>query len=328
MKLSFVIPTRNSGPAIGNCIGSIVAALAVAGLSDAEIIIIDNGSSDDTVAVVRGRALASPVKVTLLSEPQPGRARAFNRGAAASAGTLIASIDDDCTLHRDHVRDMLRHDAVDTRPVLRGGRVELGDPTDLPYTITKRTAPIRMNRAMRSTRHGNIMGTIAGCNMVMQRALYERLGPFDENFGPGSRIGSGDDGDYVIRAYLHGFDIEYVPDMRVKHFHGRKTEAAIQALFRRYAIGTGGLIAKHMWRHPDFCRLYLWDLRSAAKEAFCGGNTFLPAIGFSHRDKVKYLSIGAVAYLVGFRTDAAGRRWDAERKRACRSASMVGGTVR
>ena len=40
--------------------------------------------------------------------------------------------------------------------------------------------------------------------MTARRALIERLGPFDEDFGPGSLIGSGEDTDYIFRAYLAG----------------------------------------------------------------------------------------------------------------------------
>jgi len=40
--------------------------------------------------------------------------------------------------------------------------------------------------------------------MTMRRALVEKLGPFDEDFGPGSRVGTGDDADYLYRAYLAG----------------------------------------------------------------------------------------------------------------------------
>jgi len=49
----------------------------------------------------------------------------------------------------------------------------------------------------------------------MRCALVEKLGPFDERFGPGAIIGSGGDSDYLFRAYLAGFTLEYVPDMTV-----------------------------------------------------------------------------------------------------------------
>jgi len=49
-------------------------------------------------------------------------------------------------LSKDYVNDLLRHDAGDAEPVLRGGRIELGDPTDLPLTIRTTPDRIRWNR--------------------------------------------------------------------------------------------------------------------------------------------------------------------------------------
>ena len=53
---------------------------------------------------------------------------------------------------------------------------------------------------MNSARHENIGDSLAGCNMTMRRAVAERLGPFDENMGSCSRIGAGNDIDYVYRC--------------------------------------------------------------------------------------------------------------------------------
>lgn len=52
--------------------------------------------------------------------------------------------------------------------------------------------------------------------MATRRAVVERLGPFDERFGAGSKIiPSGGDTDYICRAYLADISLEYVPDMTV-----------------------------------------------------------------------------------------------------------------
>jgi GT2 family glycosyltransferase len=61
----------------------------------------------------------------------------------------------------------------------------------------------------------------------MRRALVERIGLFDENFGSGAFTPSGGDTEYSNRAYVAGAVIEYVPDMTVFHFRGRKTHNAV-----------------------------------------------------------------------------------------------------
>lgn len=307
MKLSVIIATRNRARGIVPCLNSIAIAFAKAAPVNAEIVITDNGSTDETSQIIAGWASANGVQLKLLSEPRPGKGRALNRALRAAEGELLALIDDDCRLHPEHINDVLRHDAADTRLVLRGGRVELGDPADLPFTINTSRTRRQWCLADNTLRHQGIAGIINGCNMTLRRALFEGLGPYDENFGPGSVIGSGDDTDYIFRAYLSGATIEYVPDMAVFHHHGRKTVAAGYALWRKYSIGSGGLYAKYISKHPNLCRQFYWDLRDAAKEVISESNTFLPEIGFSHKDKVAYAVRGAFRYFVTRRINAAAK---------------------
>jgi GT2 family glycosyltransferase len=298
MKLSVIVATRNRAYALPVCLDSIAAAFASAAPLDAEIVVVDNGSTDDTAAVIKAWAAASAVPVQLLSEPKAGLSRAHNRALRFAHGELLAFTDDDCRMHKDYVNDLLRHDAADTELVLRGGRIELGDPTDLPLTIKTTPDRIRWNRRMNSARHQQITGQINGCNMTMRRALVEKLGPFDERFGPGGIIGSGGDSDYLFRAYFAGFTLEYVPDMTVVHHHGRKTPAQGRKLMQGYLIGNGGLLAKHAWRHPNLARPTYWDVKGAVKEILSGGISTTGLPYFSHRDKVACSIRGAIRYLL------------------------------
>jgi glycosyltransferase involved in cell wall biosynthesis len=296
MKLSVIVATKNRAHAIRPCLDSIAAAIANAAPLNAEIVVVDNGSTDDTAAIIQAWANTSGLPVKVLSESGAGKGRALNCALRVSKGELLAFTDDDCRLHKDHLNDLLRHDAADTDFVLRGGRIELGDPTDLPITINTSPTRMRWSRAMNSARHDSMSGKINGCNMTMRRTLAERLGPFDEDFGPGSRIGSGDDTEYMYRAYVANAAIEYVPDMTVFHHHGRKTTDVGYKLWRSYMTGNGAICVKYLLKHPNLCRPVYWDCKNAFKEIITGSNTFLPDIGFSHRDKVFYSMRGAVRY--------------------------------
>lgn len=296
MKLSVVIATRNRAHAIGACLNSVAAALAHAAPLDAEIIVVDNGSSDQTSPIVRAWANTAGVPLHHLFEPKPGLSRAHNRALLAAQGELLAFTDDDCRLTTNYVTDLLRHFEADTEPVLRGGRIELGDPFDLPLTIRTTPDPILWNRRLNSARHQPITGIINGCNMTMTRTIVEKLGPFDERFGPGSVNGSGGDSDYLFRAYLAGFTLAYVPDMAVVHWHGRKTAAEGRKLLQGYLIGTGALYARYAPTHFNLCRPFIWDCKNAVKEILAGGISTTTLDYFSHRDKVRYAMQGALRY--------------------------------
>jgi len=298
VNVSVIIATRNRAPKLRSCLDSIATAFANAAPLAAEIVIVDNGSTDNSREIIAAWASANGVRVKLLSEPRPGKGRVLNCAFKAAEGAVLALLDDDCLMHPEHINDLLRHDAADTGLVLRGGRVELGDPTDLPFTINTSDARRQWKLADNTLRREGVAGIINGCNLMMRRALLERLGPYDEDFGPGSLIGSGDDTDYIFRAYLAGATIEYVPDMTVFHYHGRKTAAAGYNLWHKYMIGAGGLYAKYLFKHPDFCRQFYWDLRDASKEVIGRSNSFLPAIGFSYKDKVLFSVRGAFRYSV------------------------------
>ena len=324
MKLSFIVTTRNRVHAVARCLDSIAAAVARAAPLDAEIVVVDNGSTDDTTACLAAWARGSAVPVRVLSEPRAGKARALNLALRAAGGELLAVTDDDCRLHGEHINDLLRHAAADTDLVLRGGRIELGDPTDMPVTIDTRPTRLRWQLTASRARQENVAGCVIGCNMTMRRALIERFGPFDEDFGPGSTIGSGEDTEFAFRTYLAGIALEHVPDMTVFHHHGRNTDAAARAVLRRYMIGSGALNMKYGRQYSVLWRQTYWDLKDVVNEIITRSNTFRPEIGFSHRDKFACVVRGALRYLLLRKRRNAWTPWDEE----CRGALAASTAVR
>jgi GT2 family glycosyltransferase len=130
----------------------------------------------------------------------------------------------------------------------------------------------------------------------MRRGIVERIGFFDERFGPGTSVRAAEDHDYILRAYLAGITIEYVPDMLVFHYHGRKLVSDGKKLLRNYTTGYGALYAKYLFKYPDVCRPFYWDIKNSMNEITSGSNTFLPDIGFSHKEKLVYSILGAIKF--------------------------------
>ena len=103
MSLSIVIPAKNEGGAIGA-----VVAKAREHYADAQIIVVDDGSTDDTAAV------AADAGATVIRHPESlGNGAAVKSGARAASGDVIAFMDGDG-----------QHDAAELAPLLE--RLENG----------------------------------------------------------------------------------------------------------------------------------------------------------------------------------------------------------
>ncbi len=296
MKLSIIICTFNRAYAIAPCLDSIAAAVAHAG-AQAEIVVVDNASTDSTSLTVKDWAKSCPLPVNLVYEPKKGLASARNCGLRAATGELIMFTDDDCRMSKNYVNDLLAYFNLDTELVIRGGRVELGDSADLPLTIKTDSNRIRWDKKSRAAEYELIGGkTISGCNMAMKREVVQRLGKFDERLGAGTNIPGGEDTDYYLRAYLAGIAIEYVPDMTIFHWHGRKLPADANKLMKNYTVSNGALYAKYLFKAPYLCKELLWDLRKSVHEIIHRQNNFLPDWNFSYRDKFRYCLSGIMKY--------------------------------
>jgi glycosyltransferase involved in cell wall biosynthesis len=98
ISISIVIPTFNGALRIGTCLN---ALLKQAG-GDVEILVVDDGSTDNTAQVVEKYA-----GVRLISQRNAGPAAARNRGALEARGRLLLFTDDDCVPMPDWLDAMI-----------------------------------------------------------------------------------------------------------------------------------------------------------------------------------------------------------------------------
>ncbi len=274
---SILICTRNRADKLQNTLASVAAAIAHAPSLSVEVLLVDNGSTDNTSATIAQWAASVPFPVKNIFEKTPGLSAARNAGIRAATGNVVAFTDDDCTLNPDYLTTLARYYAADTTPTIRGGKVELGDPTDIPYTILLCPEPKKLQSPISPS------GFIIGANMAIPQSVLHSTGFFDERFGAGAPFKAGEESDYIYRAYRAGTPVEYVPDLIVQHFHGRKDKAAIHQLSQGYFLGGGAMFAKHLTDRFLLRHLY-WDIKGALR-AWAKGETIMDKdLNITYRD--------------------------------------------
>ena len=105
MRISIIIPAYNNGPELKECLQAVVPAAG----DDVEIIVVDDGSTDESAAAVD----AMGVRVVRLPH-NVGPAAARNEGAAAAEGEVLVFLDADVVASPaaiERVRTLFEHDA-------------------------------------------------------------------------------------------------------------------------------------------------------------------------------------------------------------------------
>jgi dolichol-phosphate mannosyltransferase len=127
MKLSVVIPARDEGGSIAETLRAVVEALRAASIPS-EIIVVDDGSRDDTVERVRQIAARSPEVALVRNEGRHGFGMAVRTGLEHATGEAIAVMMADLSDSPDDLVMYYRKleegwDCVFGSRFIRGGRV-------------------------------------------------------------------------------------------------------------------------------------------------------------------------------------------------------------
>jgi len=190
--VSIITPAYNSSAFIGE---TIAAALAQT-YTDFELIVVDDGSTDDTIDVVHAAAAGDP-RVIVLHSPHGGQAVARNTAFDSARGRFMALLDSDDVWMPTYLEEQLAllerfHD----RAIVTANAINRGGPLDnrplWPATSGWRELAVR----------DLILEEDAVCIMtVFRRAVVDRIGGFDPHFT------GNEDYEFWIRAANAGFGI-------------------------------------------------------------------------------------------------------------------------
>jgi GT2 family glycosyltransferase len=236
-RLALVVCTRNRARHTRKCLDHLESLPLTPSW---QLVVVDNGSTDDTASVIEEFRRRSRHEVTSVLEPIRGLGRARNRGWMAAEAPIVSFTDDDCYPDHDFIGAVLA--AFDAQPSLGflGGRIVLYDPTDYPITVQENPDHIDLPP-------GRFVpaGLIQGANFSMRRTALESIGGFDDRFGAGALFAC-EDIDAVARASANGWAGAYDPAPLVHHHHGRKTSLEAARLMREYDRGRGAYYMKSL----------------------------------------------------------------------------------
>ncbi len=210
--LSIIIPTYNGCEILVNCLESLVKQ----SFDNYEVFIIDNGSSDGTVEMVK--TYYSDCRIIRFDQNK-GFSIAMNVGIQATKTPYLLLLNNDTVLEPDvllnlyNVLDKSSSDFAGVNPkvLLTDGRIDnIGIMMDRKW----RAHQIGWNgNVVCPTEIIEIFGVNA-CASLFRKSFFDDVGFFDEDY-----FAYWEDVDIIIRGRLRNWRFLYAPDAQVHHMH-------------------------------------------------------------------------------------------------------------
>ncbi|MHA7836693.1 MAG: glycosyltransferase family 2 protein [bacterium] len=214
-SLSVLIATRDRACSLERTLLSIAASPPSASW---EVIVIDNGSRDDTARLLD--SMRSRLPLVVASEPRRGKNRALNRGLDLALGQLLTFTDDDVIASPGWLEALLVASRRWPRASIFGGPILPRFPPGTPAWIRDPGFPLAAEAFGRKPEEpeGYTESLPYGANLALRASVFERI-RFDGKLGPGSRrsYAQGSEYELLLRLRAAGERIVHVPDARVEH---------------------------------------------------------------------------------------------------------------
>jgi len=279
-KVSVVVCAYNAADTLEDCLSS----LERLSYPNYEVVLVNDGSKDQTPAIARAHASVRTVDVY----PNAGLSNARNVGAHAATGRIVAYCDADVRVDPEWltylVQPFLNDDVVGS-----GGPnvVPSDDPWIAQCVARAPGGPTHVLLDDRTAEH------VPGCNMAFDRSALLSIGGFNPVF-----LRAGDDVDVCWRLQAKGWRIGFAPAALVWHHH----RASIKAYWRQQVgYGEGELwLAPHhpdkfhgrhvLWRGRIYSALpFVRSLSRARINAGLWGTAAFPSVYFTGAPASSYL---------------------------------------
>ena len=239
---SIIICTHNRADSLRETLRA-MARCAVPPEAPTELLIVDNGSTDGTRAVV-DEAEVPRMTVRYLFEPAVGQCHARNLGLREACGEVILFTDDDVQPPENWLAEMCG-------PILRGeadavaGGVRIAPGLERPWF---NQGLFRTRLASTDQLDAENPATMVGANMAFSRRVLEKVERFDVALGPGA-LGFEDDALFAHQLLHAGYRLQPRLDVMVEHhFDVSRLNRASMLLIAQRA-GRSLAYVWHHWEH-------------------------------------------------------------------------------
>ena len=214
MNISIIIPTFNNSELTYSCIKSIIDSNTN---YDIDIIIIDNGSTDDTHFVLRS---FSKIK-TQFNNTNLGFSKACNQGARASRSDFLIFLNNDTEVTRGWIDGLLGCVRSNFLAGVIGCKLLYPDNSIQHAGIAFGQSNVHhlyrhFHPKHPATNKQRLFQAVTGACMLVPRKLFLSLDGFDESF-----INGFEDLDFCFRVRNKGFKVMYTPETIVIHHESR-----------------------------------------------------------------------------------------------------------
>ncbi len=259
MDASILISTRNRAQYLNQTLDSL-SRIRRDGV-EVELIVIDNGSSDETKAVATEAARRFPFHVQLLSFSRGAKAAALNYALPTATGRYLAFTDDDLRFDELWLLKLLAP--------LRAGKAEavVGE-IRLPPHLTRSWMEPAHRAMLAEVRPNDERHQLVGANMALSRECFELVGGFDPALGPGA-LGLSEEVllDRQIRS--KGGRIQFAAGAVVEHhFDPKRLERPAWVRYAK-ASGSSNAYIFHHWDRGSVTLLALRRAKRTIQLGFC-----------------------------------------------------------
>jgi len=211
--VSVVIANQNGKEYLARCLPSLMAQ----SFQDFEVIVVDNGSSDDSAAFLQENF---PAVRLLQNDENRGFAGANNQGIATAWGKYIATLNNDTEVDPDWLRSLVA--AADLHPdigafaslVLLDDKRDVIDSAGLSVSLLGHGCQNRLGEAATTVESSDEVFGVCAAAAMYRKDLFDDVGLFDEDF-----FAYYEDVDLAWRARLRGWRSMLVPQAVVYHVH-------------------------------------------------------------------------------------------------------------